>query len=114
MRSYITNSIQQLDVVDRLFPAILTGEKESTIRWMEQNIMVGLLKFSYVNDLSKSLVVQVFRSTELPLSEAAIFLGKSLDWPDDLLLEWMCEQCPDIQMSSIVQIVEFTRSNSSE
>ena len=102
MRSYITNSIQQLDVVDRLFPAILTGEKESTIRWMEQNIMVGLLKFSYVNDLSKSLVVQVFRSTELPLSEAAIFLGKSLDWPDDLLLEWMCEQYPDIQMSSIV------------
>ncbi len=110
----MTNSIQQLDVVDRLFPAILTGEKESTIRWMEQNIVVGPLKFSCVNDLSKSVVVQVFRCTELPLSEAAIFLGKSPDWPDDLLFEWMREHYPDIQMSSNVQIVEFTRSNSPE
>ena len=100
-------SVQILGVVDRLFPQILSGEKTSTIRWRERSIVPGALKFVCDGNSSQAVEVEVFRCTEMPLSEAASFVGKADEWPDEIMLEGMREHYPEIQLSSIVQVVEY-------
>jgi hypothetical protein len=53
------------------------------------------------------VVVEVFRCTDLPLSDAAAFVGRASEWPDDVMLAGMREHYPDIELSSAVQIIEF-------
>ena len=103
----MSDSIQTLGVVDRLFPLIFSGEKTSTIRWGERSIVPGRLKFICDGEPGKFVEVEVFRCTEMPLSDAASFVGRANEWPDDVMLEGMREHYPEIQLSSIVQVVEF-------
>ena len=109
----MAQKIQSLAVVDRLFPLIVTGEKTSTIRWRERRIAPGRLRFFNQADPSKSVEVEVVRCTELPLGEAAQFVGRAQEWPDAIVLEGMREHYPEIQLSSIVQVVEFAPPSSS-
>lgn len=98
---------QTLDVVARLWADLLNGEKRSTIRWSEPEIKPGRLRFLCDGQPHVSLDVEVWRVTKLPLSEAARFLGREADWPDQIMLEGMKEHYPNIQLIDIVQIVEF-------
>ncbi len=98
--------MQKLDVVDRLFPLVLTGEKTSTIRFRERDIQVGPMVYWCEGDSVRTAKVWVKRSTNMPLSEAARFLGKTEVWPDEVMLEDMREHYPSIQLSDIVQVIE--------
>ena len=104
---YMPDQIQTLGVAGRLFPEIVTGEKTSTIRWGEARIVPGLLRFISDKNSSQTIEVEVFRCTDMPLSEAASFVGKANEWPDQIMLEGMREHYPDIQLSSVVQVIEF-------
>lgn len=99
--------IQSLGVIGKLFPLILTGEKTSTIRWHEQHIVPGPMTFVCDDDSSQTVIVMVTRCTEMPLHDAARFVGKSNEWPDEIMLEGMREHYPDIELSSVVQVVEL-------
>lgn len=101
------NEIQMLGVVDRLFPQIMTGEKTSTIRWRERHIVPGPMKFVCDGEPGKTVVVSVTRCTEMPLCQAAAFVGKSDEWPGNIMLAGMRAHYPDIELSSIVQVIEF-------
>ena len=57
-------------------------------------------------DPSKTVVVLVERCTDVPLSEAAAFIGKEIEWPEAILLEGMREHYPEFELTDIVQIVE--------
>lgn len=103
----MTDNIQVLGVVDRLFSEIVSGEKTSTIRWKERKIVVGLMKFVSDGLKSQTVLVDVVRCTDMPLSEAASFVGKLDEWPDQIMLEGMREHYPDIQLSSTVQVIEY-------
>jgi hypothetical protein len=98
--------MQSLLVVARLFPLIESGEKRSTIRWREQRIEPGLMTYVCQGDVHKTALVHVIRCTDIPLREAAAFLGKQDEWPDAVTLEGMREHYPAIELASIVQIVE--------
>lgn len=43
----------------------------------------------------------------MPLSEVASFVGKTDEWPDQIMLEGMREHYPEIKLSSIVQVIEY-------
>ena len=103
----MTQTIQTLSVVERLFPLILSGEKTSTIRWREPRIALGPMLFQCDQNPSQVVEVEVFRCNDMPLSEAATFVGKVDEWPDEIMLEGMREHYPEIQLSSIVQIIEY-------
>lgn len=45
----------------------------------------------------------------MPLSSVAAYLGKSANWPDDVMLEGMREHYPAITLSDIVQVIEHER-----
>ncbi len=98
--------MQKLDVVERLFPLVLTGEKTSTIRFRERDIQVGPMVYWCEGDSARTAKVWVKRCTNMPLSEAAKFLGKTEEWPDEVMLEGMRVHYPSIQLSDIVQVVE--------
>lgn len=103
----MSNQIQTLGVVDRLFPDILSGRKTSTIRWRERQITPGRLRFVCDGDTSKTADVEATRCTSMPLHEAAAFVGRAEEWPDDVMLKGMREHYPEIELTSIVQVVEF-------
>ena len=98
--------MQQLIVVDRLYPLVVSGEKTSTIRWRETPIAPGPMTYICQGDPTKTVVVQVTRCTDMPLSEAAAFVGKAADWPDPLMLAGMREHYPEIELTDIVQVIE--------
>lgn len=98
--------MQKLDVVGRLFPLVLAGEKTSTIRFREQQICVGPMVYWCEGNSAKTATVWVTRCSDMLLSEAAAYLGKAKEWPDDVMLEGMREHYPDIQLSDSVQVVE--------
>lgn len=102
----MADKIQTLGVVERLFPQILSREKLSTIRWNERRIVPGPMRFVCDEDRQKN--VEVVRCTDMPLSNAASFVGKADKWPDPIMLEGMREHYPEIELSSIVQVIEYT------
>ena len=85
------NSMQTLGVVGRLFPLILSGEKTSTIRFREVRIVPGPMRYVCDDDARKSAVVNVLKCTDMPLASAAAYLGKSTEWPDEVMLRGMRE-----------------------
>jgi hypothetical protein len=100
------NVKQELVVVARLFPSVLSGMKLSTIRWREAEIRPGLMRYVCADDPALTAVVRVVRVTSMPLADAAGFLGMEAEWPPAIMLEGMREHYPDIDLDEIVQIVE--------
>ena len=98
--------MQELKVVARLYPAILDGTKTSTIRFNEQHITLGALSYVCEGSLNQSVVVWVTKCTDMALADAASYLGKTSEWPDEIMLKGMQEHYHEIQLSDIVQIVE--------
>ncbi|MES9901744.1 MAG: ASCH domain-containing protein [Sedimenticola sp.] len=98
--------MQKLDVVERLFPLIVAGEKTSTIRFREHQLHVGPMVYWCEGNSEKTVTVWVNRCTVMPLSKAAEFLGKAEEWPDEVMLEGMREHYSEIQLSDIVQVIE--------
>ncbi|PHQ98643.1 MAG: hypothetical protein COB39_08320 [Marinosulfonomonas sp.] len=56
----------------------------------------------------QSVIVNVIRCTDMPLSKAAAYFGMSDEWPDDVMLSGMRKHYPDIKLSDIVQVIEHT------
>jgi hypothetical protein len=98
--------MQTLGVVARLFPLIEAGEKTSTIRWRETRIAPGYLRYTCDGDPAKTSIVWVTRCTDIPLSEAAAFVGREAEWPKEMMLTGMRKHYPEIQWDDVVQIVE--------
>jgi hypothetical protein len=53
-----------------------------------------------------SVVVNVLRRSDMPLTSVAAYLGKADEWPDDAMLPGMREHYPGIELSDIVQVIE--------
>ncbi|MHA6688638.1 ASCH domain-containing protein [Mesorhizobium sp. A556] len=98
--------MQRLKVVKRLFPAVESGEKTSTIRWRELRIQPGLMIYECDTDPRKAVTVFVTSCTDMPLSQAAAFAGRKDEWPDDVMLACMREHYPEIKLTDIVQVVD--------
>jgi hypothetical protein len=98
--------LQQLDVVARLFPLVLSGEKTSTIRWREATIVPGLMRYVNAGDRARNVVVMVTGCARMPLHEAAAYLGREDEWPDAVMLDGMREHYPSIELHDMVDIVE--------
>jgi hypothetical protein len=98
--------MQTLGVVARLFPLIEAGEKTSTIRWREARIVPGYLRYVCDGDPAETAIVWVTRCTDIPLSEAAAFVGREAEWPKEVMLAGMREHYPEIRWDDVVQIVE--------
>lgn len=98
--------MQQLAVVARLFPAILSGEKRATIRWRERRIAPGPMRYVHADDPDRTAVVWVTRCTDMKLSDAAAFLGMERAWPRDAMLAGMREHYPAIAWDDSVQVIE--------
>jgi hypothetical protein len=98
--------MQTLNVVARLFPLIQAGEKTSTIRWRETRIVPGFLRYVCDGDPAKTAIVWVTRCTNIPLSEAAAFVGRQAEWPKEVMLAGMREHYPEIRWEDVVQIIE--------
>ena len=43
----------------------------------------------------------------MPLSDAASFVGKADEWPDQVMLDGMREHYPEIEILSMVQVIEY-------
>lgn len=100
--------MQQLAVVARLFPLIISGQKTSTIRWQEPQIKPGPMVYVCEGDPAKRAVVLVTRCTCMPLAEAAAFVGNEDEWPDDVMLVGMREHYPEIELTDVVQVIEHS------
>ena len=98
--------MQRLGIVPRLQAALLSGEKHSTIRYAEPDILPGPLAYHCEADGSPVAVVEVTRVTKMRLSEAAEFLGKAEEWPPPVMLAGMREHYPGIDLDDTVQVVE--------
>ena len=106
--------MQELNVVARLFPAVLSGEKRSTIRWREAEIVPGPMRYVCLENPELTTVVEVTRVTSMPLIDAAAYLGTQNEWPSAAMLEGMREHYPDIELHDIVQIIEHLSPEESE
>ncbi|MCQ0970681.1 hypothetical protein MLD63_09615 [Paracoccus sp. TK19116] len=103
-RDMMNDPVQTLDVVPRLFPAILRGEKTRTIRWREGLIRPGPLRFV---SAGASVMAEVTQVTDMPLRAAAAFVGMAAEWPDAVMLGGMREHYPAITLDDVVQVVAF-------
>ena len=97
---------QELHVVARLFPSVVSGAKRSTIRWREAEIRLGLMKYICLDDPDQTAVVRVVRVTSMPLADAADYLGTETEWPPQAMLDGMREHYLHIELHDIVQVVE--------
>ena len=95
-----------MDVVEKLFPLVLTGEKTCTIRFHEQRMTIGSMVYWCGGNSGNTVVVWVNRCTDLQLIEAAEFLGKTEEWPEKVMLDGMRVHYPNIQLTDTVQVVE--------
>lgn len=69
-------------------------------------ITLGYLRFVCDDDATKTVTVWVTRCTDLPLCDAAAFVGRESEWPKEVMLAGMREHYPDIRWTDTVQIVE--------
>ncbi|QJF49986.1 ASCH domain-containing protein [Roseobacter ponti] len=99
--------MQHLEVAGRLWDDLLAGRKTNTIRWRETRAQPGPLTFVRGDDPAQRVVVEVLRCTDLPLGEAAAFLGKEEIWPAEVMLAGMRSHYPRITMDDTVQVIEF-------
>ena len=99
-------AVQQLEVVARLFPLVVVGEKTFTIRWREISIAPGPMRYVCAGNTSRTVDVVVTRCTRMPLCEAAAYLGRSDEWPDQVMLDGMREHYPSIELDDVVDVIE--------
>jgi hypothetical protein len=57
-------------------------------------------------DVSRTTIVWVTRCTQMPLAEAAQFVGRASEWTKDVMPSGMREYYPNIEWTDKVQIVE--------
>ena len=99
--------VASLSVIERLFPNIQQGAKTHTIRWREDVVGEGPLRFICDGAPDRRIDVEVTRVTNMPLSCAAAFIGLAEVWPDAVMLAGMREHYPAIRLDSVVQVIEF-------
>lgn len=104
----MSDKLQTLDVVERLFPAIVAGEKTSTIRWNETTIVLGPMRYTCDGDHNRTVIVDVHKCSDMPLFEVANYLGQIDLWPDPVMLGGMREHYPEIELGDIVQVIEHS------
>ncbi|MGU3430979.1 ASCH domain-containing protein [Enterobacter hormaechei] len=97
--------MQALEIVPRLLPEVRAGKKLHTIRWGEREIVPGPMAYVNALDASDTVVVWVTHVEKMLLSDVALRLGKSEEWPDVELLEGMREHYPRIEMGSEVVVI---------
>lgn len=97
--------MQSLNIVPRLLPDVRSGDKQHTVRWRENRIIPGPMRYVNAEDAGDTLVVQVTKVVTLPLSQVANYLGKQDEWPDAVLLAGMREHYPLIQLDSEVDVI---------
>lgn len=97
--------LQTLKIVERLFPLVLSGEKTSTIRWCETRITPGPMRYICQENPIRAVVVNVVKCTDMPLSQAAAFVGMAHEWPNHIMLGSMREHYPEIELTDIVQVI---------
>lgn len=97
--------MQELTLVPRLMPEVRRGEKTSTVRWQEGEIVTGPLRLVNQQNAADSVVVWVTRIDTLRLSDVAAALGKEAEWPDAVLLAGMREHYPAITLACQVQLI---------
>ena len=102
------DDLQSLEVVERLFPLILSGEKTSTIRWNETIIVLGPMRYICRDKQNQTIIVNVLRCSDMPLSEVAKYLGQTKKWSALILLKGMREHYPKIELSDSVQVIEHS------
>ncbi|WP_394515484.1 DUF4440 domain-containing protein [Pantoea sp. SGAir0215] len=100
--------MQMLHIVPRLMTAVRAGNKRHTIRWQEQAITPGPLRYINHEDPADSVIVTVERVVMMPLSSVAQHLGKDEEWPDAELLAGMQEHYPAIQLDSQVAVIHHS------
>lgn len=98
-------SLQYLEIVPRLLPDVRAGRKRHTIRWRECEIVPGPMLYVNAQDAYDTVMVCVTQVEKMPLFDVAARLGKSVEWPDALLLEGMREHYPRIEMDSEVAVI---------
>jgi hypothetical protein len=98
--------VQSLGVVQRLFPDVVSGAKTSTIRWREARICSGYMTYICDGAPDRTVMVWVTHCTDMPLCDAAAFVGRQDDWPDAVMLDGMREHYPAITLDDVVQVVE--------
>lgn len=98
--------VQQLSVVGRLFPSIVDCSKSSTIRWNENPITPGVMRYVREDPPHRSIDVMVIACTQMPLSQASEFLGREVEWPSEVMLDGMREHYPEISLSDIIVVIE--------
>ena len=64
------------------------------------------MRYVCESDPTSNVIVKVTQCTDMPLNEVAAFVGKSDEWPDDVMLSGMQDHYPEIGMSDIVQVIE--------
>lgn len=97
--------MQSLEIVPRLLPEVRSGRKRHTIRWRERKILPGPMRYVNTENASDTLVVRVTEVKTMPLFSVALYLGKSEEWPDKVLLDGMREHYPDIRLDSEVDVI---------
>jgi len=115
MDSISKKTVQTLTLADRLFAPLVSGEKTSTIRWREQRIASGPLKFICMDVPSNTADVIVSRCSDMALRDVASFLQRSAEWPDDEMLSSMKDLLRNslrLTESSPKQIFEIGQSES--
>ena len=86
---------------------MLSGGKDHTIRWREMRISPGPLRLYDEVRPERDVTVMVSRCTDMPLKEAAAFVGRADEWPDEIMLAGMRQHYPKIAMEDTVQVIEF-------
>lgn len=96
------SGIQRLELVDRRFPALLSGEKRDTIRWNEGHIEPGYLIY-YASDNSRwKTMVWVTATRYTTLASLAPVAAQA---PEELLAV-MRRHYPNIELDTEVLFVE--------
>lgn len=97
--------MQSLMIVPRLLPEVRAGHKLHTIRWREPEIVPGIMLYVNTQDASDTVQVVVTCVETMKLSDVADRMGKSQEWPDQVLLQGMREHYPAIVMDSEVEVI---------
>ncbi|GHE02595.1 hypothetical protein U879_05930 [Defluviimonas sp. 20V17] len=97
--------MQSLPVAERLFPAILSGEKTHTIRWREPRIVPGPMEY-VCESTDRRVVVEVTRVWDVALRDAAALVGMQAAWPPDVMLAGKRAHYPQIKLGDMVLVVE--------
>lgn len=100
--------MQELKLADDMFPGLLSGDKECTIRSGKRNIELGYLAFSSVSGDIEPVVVDVIRVSHtlaryIHVREAQADGAVSVN----ALLTAMRRFYPDLTLDDVVTIVEF-------